>query len=64
MANKHQYRVSYQRGLGEPLIVEAEDASMARKMALAEYRRKVTMVDFTPMDSIVKKEVEDLGPIV
>ena len=60
---KHFYRVTYCRGLGTPTVFEATCPQEARKMALAEYRRNVTMLDEKPMDMVVTNNVEDLGPV-
>lgn len=60
---KHFYRVKYCRGLGEPKVFEATCPQEARKMALAEYRRNVTMLDEKPMDMVVTNIIEDLGPV-
>lgn len=48
------YRVHYREGLGQPVVVYATSIDEAKKLALAEYRRNCTQVDFFPLDFVVQ----------
>lgn len=49
------FKVYLKSGLGGPFITEAENATEAAKFGLSEYRRNLTYIDFTPIESVVEK---------
>lgn len=57
---KTQWKAYYKHGLRGPKIVYGESEDEAVRMALAEYRRNCTTIDWQPIKDVVDK-VEFIG---
>jgi hypothetical protein len=49
------YKVTFKRGLGTPIEVEAENEIEAKKKGLAYYRKNLTSMSFWEIDQVVDK---------
>lgn len=52
-----RWAVTYSNGRGKRIIY-AEDELMARKQALAEYRKNKTQMDFSTIDNVIKTIIQ------
>lgn len=52
------YQITFTRNLHRPIIVDAESIDDAKRIGIAEYRKRCTMIDFFKIDFVIDKVTE------